>query len=110
MVNNRQTRREGIASCNSNNNAGMSTNTNCKQKLKKLQMIDFSMIETILYLDAYPNNAEALKYYKALKSEREALLSEMKAQGCAPVTAQDAAHGGEWDWTDSPWPWEPEAN
>ena len=78
MVNNRQTRREGIASCNSNNNAGMSTNTNCKQKLKKLQMIDFSMIETILYLDAYPNNSEALKYYKALKSEREALLSYLR--------------------------------
>lgn len=109
MVNNRQIRREGCASCNSNAGAG-ANNGNCKQKLKKLQMIDFSMIETILYLDAYPYNAEALKYYKALKAEREALLSEMKAQGCAPITAQDAAHGGEWDWTDSPWPWEPDAN
>lgn len=108
MINNRQIRREGSASCNSN--AGAVTSGNCKQKLKKLQMIDFSMIETILYLDAYPENAEAMKYYKALKAEREALLSEMKAQGCAPITAQDAANGGYWDWTDSPWPWEPEAN
>ena len=109
MVNNRQIRKDEFRSCNSNNgNVGIGGN--CKQKLKKLQMIDFSMIETILYLDAYPNNTEALKYYKALKAEKDALLAEMKAQGCPPITAQDAAHGGEWDWTDSPWPWEPDAN
>lgn len=110
MVNNRQTRRQEFVSCNSNNNAGIGGSSNCKQKLKKLQMIDFSMIETILYLDAYPENAEALKHYKMLKAEREELLSEMKAQGCAPITAQDAAHRGHWDWTDSPWPWEHDAN
>ena len=82
----------------------------CKQKQKKLQMIDFSMAETILYLDAYPDSAEAMKYYKALKGEREQILSEMRASGCAPICASDAAHGGVWDWTDSPWPWELEAN
>ena len=109
MVNNRQIRRDECRICNSTNgNVGIGGN--CKQKLKKLQMIDFSMIETILYLDAYPNNAEALKYYKALKAEKDALISEMKAQGCPPITAQDAAHGGVWDWTDSPWPWEHDAN
>ena len=54
-------------------------------------MIDFSMAETILYLDAYPENADAMKYYKTLKDEREKLISEMNAQGCPPITAQSAA-------------------
>ena len=107
---NRQTRRDGYMSCNSNAGSNGSSNGNCKQKLKKLQMIDFSMAETILYLDAYPENAEALKYYKTLKDEREKLISEMNAQGCPPVTAQSASHGDKWDWTNAPWPWEPDAN
>ena len=103
---NRQMRRESADNCRVNAGVG----TSCKQKLKKLQMIDFAMVETILYLDAYPENETALKHYKMLKEEREQLLSEMKAQGCAPITAQNAAKDGVWDWTDAPWPWEPEAN
>lgn len=85
---------------------------NCKQKMKKLQEIDFSLVETVLYLDAYPENAEAIKYYKVLKAEREALIAEMRANGCPPVVASDALDRGadKWDWTNSPWPWEPEAN
>ena len=88
-----------------------STNSmSCKQRMKKLQTIDFSIAETVLYLDAYPENAEAMRYYKALKSEREQMIGEMKASGCAPIVATDAAEQGRWDWTDAPWPWEPEAN
>ena len=82
----------------------------CKQKLKKLQEIDFSLVDTILYLNAYPECAEAMKYYKKLKAEREELLKDMKEHACPPINAMEAANGGAWDWTDSPWPWEPDAN
>ena len=77
---------------------------------KKLQAIDFSMVDTILYLDAYPDCEEALKYFKSLKAEREKLLAEMKSAGCAPITAASSSADGKWDWTNSPWPWENEAN
>ena len=88
-----------------------STNSmSCKQRMKKLQAIDFSMDEMVLYLDAYPESADAMRYYNALRAERAQLLSEMKASGCAPIVATDAAEQGRWDWTDAPWPWEPEAN
>ena len=84
---------------------------NCKQKLRKLQAIDFSLAETVLYLDAYPENSEAIKYYKSLKAEREALTAEMRASGCPPISVMDGVNGSDkWDWTNSPWPWETEAN
>lgn len=104
---NKQLRRSSCLPCNSSNTAPID---NCKQKLKKLQAIDFSIAETILYLDAYPKSAEALKYFKMLKDEREKLLAEMKNEKCHPITAQGADVNGEWNWTNAPWPWEPEAN
>ena len=103
---NKQLRRNSFLNCNSN----PSPAGNCKQKLKKLQAIDFSIAEIILYLNAYPKSTEAIKYFKMLKEEREKLLAEMKADGCPPITAQSADPNSEWDWTNAPWPWEPEAN
>lgn len=87
-----------------------SEKSECKKIKERLQKIDFSMIDTILYLDAYPNSCEALKYYHKLKEERQ-MLAEALAQSCdMPITNFEHAGTDEWVWTDGPWPWESAAN
>ena len=89
-------------------NAG--NNGACKQSMQALQAIDFSMVDTILYLDAYPDSQEALSHYHKLHAEREKLLADMAAAGCPPVSAMDSHSRTAWNWVDGPWPWEPDAN
>ena len=85
-------------------------NGTCKQMLRELQAIDFSMVETVLYLDAYPESSEALAHYHKLHEERQRLLSRMASANCPPVTAMDSHSRTAWNWVDGPWPWEPDAN
>ena len=47
--------------------------------MKKLREIDFCLVETILYLDAYPDHPQALEYYHKLNAERSALMEEYEA-------------------------------
>ena len=47
--------------------------------LRRLQAIDFALADLILYLNAYPNSAEALAYYHELREERKQLLSLKKS-------------------------------
>lgn len=82
---------------------------NCKNLMKKLQMVDFAIIDTILYLNAYPACPQALDYYKKLVKEREALC-EVINERCGPITAMSNKSQSEWNWVSGPWPWEPEAN
>ena len=76
---------------------------------KRLQELDFSIVDTVLYLDAYPHCHKALEYYHKLVAERDALLEEMAKQG-TPVTNFENASRKSWDWTNGPWPWELDAN
>lgn len=77
--------------------------------LHRLQALDFSIYDTVLYLDAYPDSADALAYYNKLIAERDALIGSLSASHHAPVTVMDNV-GNTWDWVHSPWPWEASAN
>ena len=85
-------------------------NGNCRQAMNRLQTIDFSMVDTVLYLDAYPDSQEALAYYHKLHEERQRLLDSMAAEHCPPISAMDVHSQNAWSWVEGPWPWEPEAN
>ncbi len=72
-------------------------------------MIDFAIVETVLYLDAYPNSSAALSYYHKLVSERKKLAESLARIG-KPITNMDNTDTDNWNWTNGPWPWQPEAN
>ena len=99
------------ARCNAENQQGNAGNAaSCRDAMKKLQKIDFSIVETVLYLDAYPHCRQALNHYHALIEEQKRLKESMQKAGCAPVCATENMLQTEWQWTDGPWPWQPEAN
>ena len=81
----------------------------CDRLKKKLQTIDFAIIEATLYLDAYPHCRAALDYYHKLVAEREALAAAINEK-CGPVCHRDNKSRNEWNWVEGPWPWEPDAN
>ena len=91
--------------CNSQN-GGMNGNTS--SLLKRLRKVDFAIVDTMLYLDAYPHCKAALEYYKKLVTEHNDLRKKLADAGM-PMSATDNSTDG-WRWIDSPWPWEYEAN
>ena len=49
-----------------------------------------------------------MAHYKKLLAERDGLLAKLNAMR-VPMTAM-SNYSDEWNWTNSPWPWEYEAN
>ena len=76
--------------------------------MRRLQELDLALIDTGLYLDAYPDNRDALCYFARLTEERARVLAEYERQ-YGPMTLFGAGEkNGMWDWTRLPWPWENE--
>ncbi len=90
------------------NNTG-NHGSGCRQLMQNLRMTEFAMIDTILYLDAYPDSQEALDYYHKLHARRDALTEEYETN-CGPLSAFGNRSKTTWDWTDEPFPWEYDAN
>ena len=93
---------------NERNNMGSGCNNTAKQLMSKLQTVDFSLVDVILYLDAYPHCKKAMEYYRKLLAEKEALSKKLCEAGI-PVNNMSNTSDS-WKWTDGPWPWEYEAN
>lgn len=73
--------------------------------LRQIQEIDFSIYETVLYLDAYPNSKAALEYYHSLVEKRTALVNDYELE-YRPISFLGNKSTGSWDWISSPWPWQ----
>ena len=86
-----------------------SPNSSSKMLMKKLRAIDFALAETVLYLDVYPHSKPALEYYHKLICERESIVDDLAQSGIA-ITCRDNVSMSDWNWTNSPWPWHPDAN
>lgn len=81
----------------------------CMKELELLRAVDFAIQETVLYLDAYPDSAEALAYYHTLIEQRRAICEHYE-QHCGPLTMYGNVSRTSWDWISDPWPWEADAN
>ena len=81
----------------------------CKAQLDTLRALDFAIVETGLYLDAYPQSHEALEYYHALVAQREKIAAAYE-KSCGPLTVYANRSKTSWDWVVGPWPWEADAN
>ncbi len=73
--------------------------------LRKIQEIDFSIYDVVLYLDAYPNCREALNYYHTLLETRKTIVCEYE-QKYGPLTAFSNHDRSSWNWTLTAWPWQ----
>ena len=76
---------------------------------RQIDAVEFALTETVLYLDAYPENRRALEFYQALLAERTRLLEQYE-KTVGPLTAHGNRSTTDWDWVNTPWPWESAAN
>ncbi len=72
--------------------------------MKNIQALAFAKTETELFLDAHPEAAPALSYYRDLVGRLDALIEEYEAK-YGPITAR-STDGERWTWVDTPWPWQ----
>ena len=94
--------------CGCERNTHISNDCEEKKLKSELQKVDFSLYDTILYLDAYPHCQKGLAYYKKLLSERAQILEKLAQNGYAINNM--SVNADSWNWTDAPWPWELDAN
>lgn len=79
------------------------------REMRKIRELDFAIQETAMYLDAYPDSKAALDYYTVMRKMREAAVEEYEKKH-GPLTIFGNMSNKSWQWTEKPWPWEPEAN
>ena len=85
------------------------SNQNGTALMEQIRAVDFALQETVLYLDAYPDNRQALSYYHRLMEEHNRLLNEYQSH-FGPLTMYGNHSKTSWDWIEGPWPWEAAAN
>lgn len=79
----------------------------CDALMQRLQKLDFSIQETVLYLDAYPDCCEAKAYYHQLVKERREVADAYEGK-CGPLNAMGNTGEAGWSWGHNPWPWQPD--
>lgn len=89
------------------NNESNATAITRSELLRKLQIYGFAAHEANLFLDTHPDNKEAFEYYLQVNNVRRKLQDEF-AHKFGPIRAEDEIWE-QWNWIDSPWPWELEA-
>lgn len=73
--------------------------------LKRIQVCDFILYETALFLDTNPTNQQALDYYKKYQTLRKGAVEDYTGR-FGPLTHNDYDGGPRWNWVDDPWPWQ----
>ena len=81
----------------------MNRNNTKERLLRSLDAYSFMVYEALLYLDAYPNCAEALECYNRYKRLEDRTRKEYELK-YGPLVAPSEATS--WQWTNGPWPWQ----
>lgn len=77
--------------------------------LKRLQSYNFAAYDMLLYLDTHPDDKKAFSMFQDLVAKTMELKKDYE-RAYGPLTAFSTARSDTFDWLDSPWPWEKEAN
>lgn len=78
--------------------------------LRRVQSNSFAMRDLMLYLDTHPTDEEALRAYLAHKDAYQEYADAYAARFGALTQMQIGAEDGWTAWSNTPWPWEKEAN
>ncbi len=73
--------------------------------LRRIQEVNFAVLETVLYLNTHPEDREVINLHNKLSEEYHHLIEEYQRRyGPLYPNYPDADYP--WRWEDSPWPWE----
>ncbi len=78
---------------------------NEKQMLKDISMIDFVLVDLMLYLDTHPYDRNAMEYYNHYNRIKNRMEKEFSMK-YYPLNKNMADSTKEWRWGMAPLPWE----
>mgnify|MGYP000182085173 FL=1 len=84
------------------------TNGVCKKDLMdQIYLYSFAVDDAKLFLDTHPEDEDALAYFYEFSRMRNQALKEY-AKNFGPLTIDTVTDScsDNWDWIDSPWPWQ----
>lgn len=79
--------------------------TEREELLQNVRKYDFAVVDTVLFLDGHPHNANALAFYREM-SQRLAEAKKKYEEKFGPLGNQKVDVDTEWSWIHDPWPWE----
>lgn len=82
---------------------------NKREKLFCIQKYNFAAYDLLLYLDTHPDDRKVFQLFKELVEKLKKLKKEYETE-YGPLTPYSAAGQASFNWLESPWPWEKEAN
>lgn len=74
--------------------------------LRKLQEVDFVLLELNLYLDTHPDDHDALKQFNYYAQKRKKIAREYEEKYGPLMNFGHSYLRKPNDWIKSPWPWE----
>lgn len=78
-----------------------------KSIMANIYQIGFVLVETMLYLDTHPDDAEALAYFGEMR-EKYKMATEKYVEMFGPLQFTDVKNENYWTWVATPMPWEME--
>lgn len=89
-------------------NRNMQGTCDWKKYAQNVYELGFVMIETALYLDTHPNDAEALAYYAEMKEKYHEAV-RLYTENVGPLDIFNVpTENNYWTWVATPMPWEVE--
>ncbi|MDE5853347.1 MAG: spore coat protein CotJB [Oscillospiraceae bacterium] len=79
-----------------------------EKAMKDVQIADFALIDTILYLDTHPTDKDALEQYDKYKKISENARWRYTSK-FGPLNSNMVDPSNKFDWVNNPWPWEVDA-
>ena len=79
--------------------------SNKDQMLKDISIVDFVLVELMLYLDTHPFDRNAMDYFNHYSKMKNQMIKEF-SQKYFPLTKDLAESNKEWRWGAAPLPWE----
>lgn len=78
-----------------------------REMLKRVQMLEFVLIDVNLFLNTHPDCEAALNFYGKYQALHKQAVDEYE-KNFGPITAAGVNVEEGWSWINNPWPWEME--
>ena len=73
--------------------------------LRTVSMYGLAMYDALLYLDSFPYNEEAKKYFAEMTENERCAVAEYE-KNYGPITASASVENEGWQWSEGSWPWQ----
>lgn len=81
------------------------TNNDMHCMLNDIGIVDFTLVDLMLYLDTHPTCKEAMEYFNHYTKVKNKMMKEFSML-YFPLTKDHAESTTEWRWGNTPLPWE----